>query len=237
MLVHHYSKDTFAFLYSAEGIESPLEPGVTLVPARATIIAPPSVIENEVAIFNTIDSTWSIQPTFVGQTAYEKSNGLDLIIRNIGDVPTNVTLLKPATESDVWNETLLQWETSLVKLKLSYKLEIDEMSETIRLRHLTAGAGQIITYQEKADEAGDYVAAGYPVGLSGYPFIQAEVNATNKTATQAADDILTQQSAWIIVGAQIEELRIGGKFNIDNATVISDVEVIKDNTIVALDLL
>ena len=45
--------------------------------------------------------------------------------------------------------------------------EIDQYSETIRLQYITFGTGQAIVYQDKRDEANSYIAAGYPVDLSG----------------------------------------------------------------------
>ena len=97
------------------------------------------------------------------------------------------------------------------------KLIIDEAAERARLRYITGGAGQAMAYQEKGEEAADYIAAGYPADLSSYPFIEAETIATGKTATQAADDIIDQKSAWITVGSHIEKVRLGGKKDVDDA--------------------
>lgn len=92
-----------------------------------------------------------------------------------------------------------------------------------------------MVYQEKGDEAADYVANGYPADLASYPFIQAEVNATGKTATQAADDILAQKSAWIMLGAATEEARLSGKVAVDAATDEAGVDAARDAAVVALE--
>jgi hypothetical protein len=44
MLIHHYNEASGAYLGTSEAIESPLEPGVWLVPAQATTTAPPASV-------------------------------------------------------------------------------------------------------------------------------------------------------------------------------------------------
>ena len=41
MLIHHYNEISGSYLGTSEAIESPLEPGVWLVPAKATATTPP----------------------------------------------------------------------------------------------------------------------------------------------------------------------------------------------------
>ena len=113
--------------------------------------------------------------------------------------------------------------------------ELEKGTEAIRGKFVTRGPGQSMTYQEKGDEAADYVAAGYPADLSTYPFLQAEVNATGQTAAEAADTILAQKSAWIVVGAAIEEERLKGKINIAAATDRDGMDAAKDAALAAME--
>lgn len=117
----------------------------------------------------------------------------------------------------------------LTEYKLTQLNRIDSLAEHARSKYITAGYGQMLTYQEKSDEASDYLVAGSPVDLTGYPFIQAEVNATGKTATVASNDILDAQSLWITKGALIEEYRLKGKIDIKAALTIDDIDTISDN--------
>lgn len=132
-------------------------------------------------------------------------------------------------------------ELSLADKKMYAIKTIEAVAETARRRYITDGAGQAMTYQEKGEEAADYVAAGYPAATgspptyAGYPFIQAEVEATGKTSTQAADDIIAQKSVWIAVGATIEKERVGGKKAVNEATTNQGVTTARDNAVSALD--
>ena len=117
------------------------------------------------------------------------------------------------------------------------KSMIDDAASEASGRYISNGFGQALRYQGKADDATAYVDAGYPADTTPYPFITAEVNATGKTATQAADDILSTRSAWITIGASIEEERIGGKVNVDAAADNAEVISARDAAISALDLI
>jgi len=140
------------------------------------------------------------------------------------------------TEADIntFYTNYLAHPDRLVEYKTKAKEAIDYMAEVVRLKYVTPGSAQAMTYQEKGEEAADYVAASYPADLSSYPFIQAEINATGKTKEAAADDILAQKAAWIAVGASIEEERLSGKKAVDDATDESAVDTAKDAAITAL---
>ena len=119
---------------------------------------------------------------------------------------------------------------------LAYR-EIDQAAERARLRYITDGAGQAQTYQEKSEEAADYVAAGYPADTSNYPFVQADANAYVSTPTEAADYILLKRSEWVVLGSAIEEIRLGGKKIIFDAVDTATIETTRVATIAALDLI
>jgi hypothetical protein len=157
------------------------------------------------------------------------------------DLETEMLAVAEVDQEDL-EAAIVSYEASfdnnaLVTGKTKAKIAIDTKAEEVRLRYLTPGAGQAATYQEKAEEATDYVVAGYPADLTNYPFIEAEVLATGKTSTQAADDILAQKSAWITVGAQIERHRLAGKKDVDEALTIVAVEAERDACIANLDTL
>jgi len=59
MNIYHYIADTGIFYSEGIADESPLEPGVFLIPAHATTVAPPAVTEPEIAVFR--DGEWSVE--------------------------------------------------------------------------------------------------------------------------------------------------------------------------------
>lgn len=82
--IHHYDPATGAFLGSSPATESPLEPGVFLVPANATTIAPPAVGADEVALFR--EGAWTVAADLVGQVFY-RPDGTNVTIAEVGQVP------------------------------------------------------------------------------------------------------------------------------------------------------
>ena len=149
----------------------------------------------------------------------------------------NDNLPEYAALEAAWDEWLAANATPLATLQQIAKYNIDQQAEVTRLKYVTPGSAQAMVYQEKGDEAADYVATGYPADLSSYPFIQAEVNATGKTATAAADDILAQKSAWIALGAATEEVRLSGKAAVDAATDEAGIDAARDAAIAALEVM
>ena len=119
--------------------------------------------------------------------------------------------------------------------KKTAKRLIDNAAEAKRSEYITSGDGQAATYLEKAKQAEDYIKAGYPSDTTGYLLIQAEANATGKTPTDAANDIVATRNYWIMIMAQIEEIRRSAKIGIDDATTIEEVNSIRDTAIADIE--
>lgn len=62
MMIYHYSPDTGEYTGSSEAQESPLEPGVPLIPQFATTDAPPAVSSHEAAVWD--GSAWQVMPDY-----------------------------------------------------------------------------------------------------------------------------------------------------------------------------
>ena len=91
--VYNYHHLTGEFLCVAEADESPLEPGIYLVPQHATIQEPPSVQQNEVCVF--ANDAWTVQADWRG-THYWSPDGSEITIHDIGDtIPPDGSLSGP----------------------------------------------------------------------------------------------------------------------------------------------
>jgi hypothetical protein len=60
MDIYHYHPDSAVYLGCSCADASPLEPGVFLIPAQATAVAPPTAKEGEHAVFDGAD--WALSP-------------------------------------------------------------------------------------------------------------------------------------------------------------------------------
>lgn len=92
-VAYSYHPDTKEFVTVCLADESPLEPGLFLVPANATPVKPPVTAANEIAVFG--DGVWSTTPDFRGQSYW--LNGAEFKIDSLGESPpTGSTPDKPA---------------------------------------------------------------------------------------------------------------------------------------------
>ncbi len=101
MLIYHYDPDG-VYVGSSEADPSPLEPGVFLIPARATALAPPHTGENEAAVFK--NNAWTLEPDYRG-TVYWLADGTKTKIVDIGEeVPADALSGPQPSRADVFAE-------------------------------------------------------------------------------------------------------------------------------------
>lgn len=109
---------------------------------------------------------------------------------------------------------------------------IDGAAEAARLRNITPGGGQAMTYLRKEAQARAYVTAGYTGSVPA--LVQAKANAAGITVQHAADLIIATADAWEALAAQIEEAREGGKAAVGAAADVAAVVAARDATLAAL---
>ncbi|MGO3217681.1 MAG: hypothetical protein ACTIJ4_16415 [Halomonas sp.] len=90
---------------------------------------------------------------------------------------------------------------------------VDQAAENARLKHLTPGSGQSMTYEVKHQEA----LAG------GGPMIQAEAEALGMTVQEVIDSVLVARQQWQVLGAQIEAARLKAKKAIREAQTAAEM--------------
>ncbi|TCP30685.1 hypothetical protein [Sphingomonas sp. BK235] len=88
--------------------------------------------------------------------------------------------------------------------------KVDQSAEALRMRFLTPGAGQAITYTRKEAEA-----RAWSIDNSvAVPFLTREAAARSMTLADLAAEVISQADAWVMVGAEIEGMRMGAKTSV-----------------------
>jgi hypothetical protein len=116
---------------------------------------------------------------------------------------------------------------SLESQKTALKVALDGAAESARLKYITGGAGQALTYSQKADEAMRYVASAEPVATD-YPLLSAEIGITAPTIGEVATIVAGAYAQWQQIGAAIEATRLGGKAAVDAAETVEAAKAIVD---------
>lgn len=104
----------------------------------------------------------------------------------------------------------------LADLKERRKSEIDRDAEVERLKYITAGAGQALTYQRKVEEARAAVAEDEP-SPEAYPLLAASIGIDGEDVASVASTVIAMDAAWLQIGAAIETVRLSAKREIDSA--------------------
>lgn len=115
----------------------------------------------------------------------------------------------------------------IAQKKDALKAAVDIAAETERLKYITPGEGQALTYMQKSDEARRYLSAEEPVA-SDYPLLSAEVGITAPDIGGVASVVHAAYSHWQQIGAAIEAARIGGKAAIEAAETGADAQAAYD---------
>ncbi|MDO3434318.1 hypothetical protein QWJ46_16685 [Rhizobium sp. CBN3] len=117
--------------------------------------------------------------------------------------------------NDDWRDR--QAPAQLARLKTMLKVEIDASAEAQRLKYITPGSGQALTYSQKSDEANRYLAATSPVAAD-YPLLSAEVGITASDISGVAAVVKAAFAQWQVIGAHIEASRLRAKASIEEAS-------------------
>lgn len=129
-------------------------------------------------------------------------------------------------------------EFLLASVRAKASRSIDVHAEAARLRYITPGSGQAMTYLEKRSEAQAYKDAGYPsASLLDYPMVKAEKDGTGVTGRAAADLILAKAAEWVVLAAAIDKERRSAKFAVEAATDVATIEPARDAALAALELI
>lgn len=97
--------------------------------------------------------------------------------------------------------------------------KVDRDAEQVRLRFVTPGSGQGMTYLAKEAEARAYLLdSSTPI-----PFIEEEALQTDASIGDTIANVLLNADAWKPIGAKIEGKRRGAKVRIDRAASLGEI--------------
>ncbi|WP_159866907.1 hypothetical protein [Novosphingobium sp. 9U] len=98
---------------------------------------------------------------------------------------------------------------------------MDRAAEMVRLRFVSDGAAQMLTYTTKAAEARAYIADN----SSAVPFLSAEASARDMTVAALAHEVMAMVEQWTMIGSRIEGRRMGAKAALGTASNLAEIAV------------
>jgi len=137
MQAYSYHPVTKIFSGEISCQKSPLEEGVYLLPANATVEEPPVSSKNEIAVF--VDGAWSIVPDYRGKTIYHERDSRETdIIKVLGAVlPDEWTMVSPPDNEKhyvmidgIWQE----YQKTSVEILAEYDLAMENYLKTARIQ-------------------------------------------------------------------------------------------------------
>ena len=127
-------------------------------------------------------------------------------------------------------------EVDLLALKTTIKNQIDVAAENERLKYITDGVGQSMTYTEKFNQAVDY-SKKYTAHATDpknepepneadYLLLKAGLGIDGKTLIEVAETVTYAYAVWQKIGAAIEASRLESKAAIENAKTAEEAQAI-----------
>lgn len=136
--VYNYDPNTGEYLGPETAHESPLEPGVYLLPAHSTETAPPEAGEHQAAVYR--NGAWTLVEDHRGEVWYDTATQERHEIKTLGIVPETWTQSEPTDREAVWNGTA--WEVPFAALKERKRREIwgagDAVLASVKARYTQA---------------------------------------------------------------------------------------------------
>lgn len=210
--IYNYHPKTGEFLTEAPADESPLEPGVTLIPAYATIIKPPKTAIHEVAVF--FDGLWQVKADWRGVALFSTTDGTSVSIGEIGKSPVDIGATdKPipgpayAWKAGAWQLDPAKQAAQLDQGKLLALATIDQFhADTVQ--KLVGSPTQVEkdTWSLKL-EAASAITNKTPVSAAGQAFLAGAGIATDAAKAAWAASVLAKSAAYAQVVGLAERLR------------------------------
>lgn len=161
-----------------------------------------------------------------------------------GNLPTPWPKNRDGKETDealaavLANYGLKMFPPTLAETKNELKSRVDAAAETERLKYITAGVGQSMTYTEKFNQAVEYskkyaAHANAPKNEpepndNDYLLLKAGLGIDGATLIEVAETVTYAYAVWQKIGAAIEATRLESKAAIENAKTARDAQAVFD---------
>lgn len=117
MKVYNYHPVTKEFISETDADESPLEPGVFIIPGSATTVAAGTPADGSKRVFSTGTQLWSDVEDHRGVDIYATATGASQKVQDLGPVPAGFTLLVPG-ENTSWNGSAWAFDSAKALVKI-----------------------------------------------------------------------------------------------------------------------
>lgn len=133
-VIYRYHSETGEFLESGAADPSPIEPGVFIIDAYATTVAPPEVGPQEAAVF--VTDAWQVKADFRDVPLYSTETGGRIFVNVLGPQPINTTTQEPPSIDHKWQQDAWVLDDEARRDRL-----LSEMSAAVQ-RHIDEVARQ-----------------------------------------------------------------------------------------------
>ncbi|OHC70006.1 MAG: hypothetical protein A3H93_17185 [Rhodocyclales bacterium RIFCSPLOWO2_02_FULL_63_24] len=201
-LIYNYDPATLAFLSAAPADVSPLDPDQVLVPAHATLIAPPEILPNTWPVFDAQAQAWVLVADWRG-AYYEIATGQPITVTALGVQPAEMGLTNLAPPAGPAVFAAGAWERDLATERTLAWTAIKARRDAIKVGGVQVGAywfhsdaDSRIQHLGLKDKARDLLAAGGTMAdaitILGQPVQWKTLSGAFVTVTvQLAYDIVT----------------------------------------------
>jgi len=208
MKIYHYHRDTEEYWGEGEAHESPLEPGIFLVPAYATELEPPITGENEVAVFE--NGAWEIKADFRG--VYYETSRLPVEVFEIGEYPPVGCTKDPLP---LTAEEILQQKWEMIKAERDRRMN---GGIKVGFHFFHSDTGSRIQHLGLKDEVRDMLAEGKT--LSDFVIIDGE-HVVWKTMSGEFVPLTGQYVLDIVAGGKILDKQLFKCAEVHRATMMA----------------
>ena len=247
MDIYNYSGDTNEYKNMGQADESPLEPGVFLVPALATSIKPPEFGFNEIPVFNELNNAWEIKPDYRNATLFSKETGEKIANINIGDTPDylNATDKEPPStlykfDNGKWVVDDKKYSIALNEAKENALNRIEKTADNYQRMFLGANSADrqarfqhnLAAAQRVLSDNYDSTPVGQALKSADLLAMQVQADAQNlkpeTTLPLSAIGFANWVVEWlpksVVISACIENILVIGRTELNKITDISQIE-------------